>query len=223
MIAPVALRDLVADTRIAATRDAVVATLGALLPGVTVVKHPGKLDINDVVARAVVAAPGIAVGYTRVRELGDPGGTFALAVDFAAYLVVEDWVDFDVAPPRTTPREVVGHAIGLQLLRVLRDPDAASWGLVAIEPPAMDPPPALVPLFTVKVEENMTATYAVTWTQALVQEGEPFFDRGGTPAFAAQALPAAGDGDDGIDFDRPPGPEDGWPPEVRANLRWDLP
>ncbi len=220
MIVPVTLAGMVAATRIDATRQAIVASLTGLLKGVAVVGHPGKLDINDVVAKAVVAAPGIAVGYSRVRELGDAGGTFALAVDWVAYLVVEDRVDAGQAPPRVVPREIVGHAIGQQILRILRDPNGGTWGLPAIDVPAMDPAPELKPVFTLKTDQNMTAIYAVTWTQSLVQEGQPFFGFGPTPP----ASPSDGfpDGDifgvAGLDFELADGEQ---PPEITAHTARD--
>lgn len=227
MIAPAPLATLLAGTRIQATRDAIVASLGRLLPGVTVTGHPGKLDINDVVAKAIVRAPGIAVGYTRVRQLGELAGSFTVGIDFAAYIVVEDWVDTTSSPPRAMGREVVAHAIGLQLLRILRDPDAGSWGLGGIEPPAMDPPPAFAPVFTMKVADQATALYAVTWSQGLVHEGQPFFNYGPTPAVAgigspegdADGLPADGAEDDAVVFDLPEGDENDYPPELLAHIR----
>ena len=223
MIAPQTLEQMIAATQLDTTKAAIVTSLGALLTGVTVVGHPGKLDVNDVVAKAIVAAPGVAIGYQRVRELGDVGGTFSAAVDWTAYLIVEDWVDRSGAVPRTTPREVVGLAIGLQILRILRDPTTASWNLLGIDVPAMDPAPELKPVFTMKTDQNMTAIYAVTWTQALVQQGQPFFGYGPTPAATPVNLPAAGftaDGtpidDEGLDFDLPDGE---LPPEILAHIR----
>ena len=51
MIAPLALVDLVAADPLAPLKDAIRARLAALLPGVTVVSHPGKIDISEVVER----------------------------------------------------------------------------------------------------------------------------------------------------------------------------
>ena len=225
MIARATLAEMVAATRLDATLAAIVASLGALLGGVTVVLHPGKLDINDVVAKAIVQPPGVAVGYTRVRELGDPGGTFSAGIDAVAYIVVED-LALPGPPPRAVERTLVGHAIGMQILRILRDLDAASWGLLAIEPPQMEPPPELRPLFTMRSAEQATAIYAVTWTQALVQEGTPFFDGPtpevegiGVPEGDAAGLPGDVAGDDEVIFDLPPGDENDYPPEILAYLR----
>ncbi len=218
MIAPAALSDLVDGTRITFTRDAIVTQLGALLPGVTVDGHPGKLDINDVVGQDNVATPGILVGYTRVRELADPGGTFTMAIDWVAYIVVDDWVLQTVTPPRAVKREDVAHAIGLQLLRILRDPEAGSWGIGGVEVPAMDPPPAFAPVFTLKPAEQATALYAVTWSQGLIQEGARFFG-GATPATDVSGLPAAGADDDMLVFDLPEGSENDYPPELLAQIR----
>ena len=213
-VAPAPLSELLAGTRLALTRDAVEATLARLLPGVAVVALPGKLDINDYVQKAIVDAPGVAVGYTRLRQVGDPGGTWSDVVDFAAYIVVDDWVDFDVDPPKTNNRELVGHAIGGQILRALRDPVLCFWGLTEVEPPSQDPPPALVPVFTSKVEENMTAIYAVTWSQALANDGTSFF--GGPPASAStdEDFPDSA----GLIFETGDVPYDDLPPELQAHL-----
>ena len=223
MIVPLTLAQMIAATRLDDTQAAIVASLGALLKGVKVVPHPGKLDINDVVEKAIVTAPGVAIGYTRVRELGDVGGTFSAAVDFAAYIVVEDWVDKGQTPPRTVSRAIVGPAIGQQLLRILREPDTACWGLGAIEPPSQETPPALTPVFTMKSAEQTTALYAVTWTQSLVQDGEPFFGFGGTPAVDQAGVPAGPQPEGGdlqsfvdeLDFDVGDGP---LPPELLAYI-----
>ena len=215
MIAPVTIDALIADTRIGVAREAVVASLGRLLGGVKVVGHPGKLDINDALAKAIVTAPGIAVGYTRVRELADVGGTFTVAVDWVAYIVVENYAD--VANKRAIDREIVAHAIGLQLLRILRDPNASSWGIGSIETPSMDPPPAFTPVFTMTSAEQATALYAVTWTQGLIQEGQRFFS-GPTPA-TTLAIPGEVAGDDEVVFDLPDGCENDYPPELLAHIR----
>lgn len=215
MIAPALIPQLVGGTRLAVTRDAIRTALAALLPGVTVVAHPGKVDINDFVAKAIVQAPGVAVGYTRLRQAADVAGTWSDLVDFACYIVVDDYVDSTAQPPRVIGRELVGHAIGAQILGALRDPDLPYWGLTSVEPPATDPAPALTPVFTMKVEANMTAVYAVTWTQALANDGAPMF--GGPPMAAATADDFPDHAD--LVFDLGDEPYDALPPELQAHIR----
>lgn len=201
-IAPQSLAQLVAASRLEAAKAAIVAGLDALMPDVKVVGHPGKLDVNDVVAKAVVAAPGVAVGWTRIRAPRDVAGTYSQAVEWAAYVVTEDHAD--QATKRRIPRETVAHAIGDFLLRILSDPDASSWGLARVTPALADPAPELKPVVTMKAHEGGVTIYAVTWTQVLVDLGEPIF-AGDTPTLSAAD-------------DEPGADADGVPDEVRAML-----
>ncbi len=220
MIAPVPLLQLIAGTRLAQTRDAVKATLATLLPGVAVVGLPGKLDINDVVQKAIVSSPGVAVGYTRLRQAGDPGGTWSDVIDFVAYIVVDGGlVDRTTTPPTTHSRELVAHAIGGRILAVLRDPDLCFWGLTEVEPPAQDPGPSLAPVFTMKAEENMTAIYAVTWSQALANDGASFFGGPAMMGGEAEDFPDSA----GLIFDLGGVPYDELPPEIQAHLGRNAP
>ena len=88
-IAPATLSEMIASTRFEEVRKAVVTELARLLKGVTVVGHPGKLDMNDVLAKSVVAAPGVAVGWGRLRPLDDEearAGSLTRASAVALYL-----------------------------------------------------------------------------------------------------------------------------------------
>lgn len=215
-VAPATLSQIIASTRFETLRRAIVARLGALMPGVAVVGHPGKLDINDVVARAIVAAPGVAVGWNRMRSPRDLGGTFGLPIDFVAYIVVEDYADTAAVPPRRVDRDVVANAIGARLLLILADLDTASWGLTGLMPPATEPEPELRPVFTMKSADNAAALFAVTWTQVLVLQGVSFFD-GPTPRVAAD--PAAGP-PEGLVFDLDTDAE--LPTEIRALIAREI-
>ena len=210
MIAALTLSQMISASRLDTTKSAIVAALKPLLQGVAVVAHPGKLDINDVVAKAVVAAPGVAVGWTRARASRDLGGTFELPIDLVAYIVTEDFADLAANPPRSIGRDAVAHGIGAFLLRILHDPDASVWGLTGITNPLPDPAPALVPVMTMKTAENGTAIFAVTWTQVLALEGAPFFG-GATPAIAEL------EDHSGFDFDAPP--DENIPTELLAVMR----
>lgn len=212
-IAPASLSEILASTRFEELRKAIVAQLGVLMRGVNVVEHPGKLDINDWVAKAIVSAPGVAVGWNRMRAPRDLGGTFCLPVDFVAYIVAEDYADTSATPPRRIFRDVVANAIAARLLLILADPDTGSWGLTGITPPATEPDPEVRPVFTMKTAENGTALFAVTWTQGLVLEGASLFDQGPTPGVYAD--PADGP-PEGLIFDNIDLDADDIPTEIRA-------
>lgn len=203
-VAPASLAELLAATRFEEVRTAIVSRLGALLPGVKVISHPGKADIDDVIGKAVVAAPGIALGWTRIRSVRDLGGTYGVPVDWMAYLVTEDYADRSTNPPRSVARDAVASAIGGRLLRILADPDAASWGLTGITPPFPDPEPFMQPVMTTKAGDNATALFVVSWTQAILDQGEALFD-GRSPEGAE--IP------DGLEFEWGDGP---LPTELRA-------
>lgn len=206
-VAPVTITEMVASTRFETTRKAVVAELARLLKGITVISHPGKLDMNDVLQKAVVQAPGVAVGFSRLRSTRDLGGTYGVPVDFVAYIITEDFADTRATPPRRIDRDVLAVAIGSQILRILSDPDTATWKLTAISAPMSDPEPEMRPVFTMKAAENAAALFVVTWTQMLVFEGGGFF---GGPRPDVHEIP------DGLAFDIPDGDI---PTELLAVLR----
>lgn len=191
-IAPLTIAQMAASSRLETTRDAIVATFKDLCRGVTVVGHPGKLDINDVLAKAIVGTPGIALGWSRLRGVRDPGGSQGIPVDWVAYIVTEDYADRSQSPPRRIARDVIAYGVGGHLLRILQDADAPFWGLTGISEPLTDPAPEMRPVVTMKTAEAGTAVYAVTWSQILLFEGASLF---GGPKPAVRGLP------DGFEFD----------------------
>ncbi|MGX1100252.1 hypothetical protein [Amorphus sp. MBR-141] len=203
MMEPQSLLDMIQETRIEPVTAAAVRTFADLMPDVTVTGHPGKLDIADVVKRSVVRAPGVAVGWSSIKRDRQIVGTYLLSVSFAAYVVVEDYVDR--AAKRRIARDVVAHAIGGRLLNILSDSDLAAWGLEGVTLPLLDPEPEFKPLFTAKDAEAGTAYYAVTWRQSIVDLGAAIMD-GPTPA-TDEALP-------GVRFEE----DFDLPPEVRAMI-----
>lgn len=211
-IAPATIPEMLASTRFEELRAAIVAKLAALMKGVTVNEHPGKLDINDVLAKQIVAAPGIAIGWNRIRRMRDLGGTYGMPIDFVAFIVVEDYRDTSGGQERLRKREIVANAIGTQLLLILGDDDTASWGLTGLTPPWPDPEPEMRPIFTMKVAEQATGLFAVTWTQALLLQGRSYFD-GPTPGVYAD--PADGP-PEGLIFDNIDLDADDIPTEIRA-------
>lgn len=203
MIAPATLADLVAGDPLASIKTTIRDRLAAALPGVAVVSHPGKIDISEVVAKSVVAAPGIAVGWSRIRAARIIDGGYQLVVEWTAYVVVED---ASIGGKRVE-REALGLAIGARLIALLEDPDSHTWGLGNLLPPEADPRPELRPMFTVRDVAAGAAYYAVTWTQVLVDRGTSLFATT-TPAIATASDEPAIDIDLGDDL----------PPEVVAML-----
>jgi len=171
MIAPASLSDLIAADQVAALKSAIVARLIMQLPGVKVISHPGKVDISQIVAKTVVAAPGVAVGWTRIRPDRLPDGTWSAVIEFAAYIVVED----KVIDSRRVERETLGYAIGLRLLAILGDPDEQLWGRGDVLPPQGAD---LRPFFTLRDAADGVAYYALTWSQTLTALGGSLWDDG---------------------------------------------
>ncbi|NBN76810.1 hypothetical protein GWI72_00845 [Microvirga tunisiensis] len=177
MIAPATLETLIATDRLAQTQTAIVRRIGELITGVSVVAHPGKVDISELVARTVVQAPGVGIGFTRIRETAMVDGAFCLAVEWVAYVVAEACV----VARRRVEKEAVGLAIGSRLLAILGDMETSTWGLTGILPPETSPQPELKPMFTVRDQAQGTVYYAVTWTQVIADLGAPILpDAAGT-------------------------------------------
>jgi hypothetical protein len=207
---PIPLADLVAADPIGTAKAAMRARLATLLPGVTIVAHPGKIDISEVVGRSVVAAPGVALGWSRIRAARIIDGSWSAAVEWTAYVVVED---MSIAG-RRVERERLGLAIGGRVVAILEDAGEQTWGLGNILPPEADPRPELKPMFTVRDLTQGTAYYAVTWTQTLIDLGRSLF-AGETPTLTlvdpqpTQEIDVQFSADDAI------------PPEVLALLRME--
>ena len=178
MIQPASLSALIEGDPLKAWQTAIISKISDLLTGVTIKAHPGKVDISQMMARTIVPAPGIAIGWSRVRTARYINGAVDLTVDWSAYIVVED----AVLGSKRVDRDRVGFAIGNRLLQILGDPDASLWDMTSISLPVDQPPPQLSPLFTVPDEGKGTGYLAVTWTQSLVAQGAGLF-AGPAPAF----------------------------------------
>lgn len=171
MIEPKPLVSLLLDDRLLPLQSVIVARLLALLPGVAVVRHPGKVDISELIAKSVVAAPGVGIGWSRIREIAIVDGSFSLSVEWTAYIVAEA----KVIDGRRVEKEALALAIGARLLQILGDDETAMWGLTGILPPETTPQAELKPLFTVRDASQGVAYYTVTWTQIVVDLGETAF------------------------------------------------
>ncbi|MEZ5782073.1 MAG: hypothetical protein R3D70_10655 [Rhizobiaceae bacterium] len=173
MIPAASLSQLLASNPLADTQAAIVATLRALLPGVTVELHPGKVDLSELVAKQVVAAPGIGLGWSQAKYAGMADGSFCVTVSWTAYIVAEAMVNAD----RRVEKEAVGLAIGGQLLKILADDEASFWNRTGVLPIGANnaPEPELKPFFTVRDAAQGTAYYVVTWSQIIADIGETTF------------------------------------------------
>ncbi|MCB5204252.1 hypothetical protein LH464_17435 [Neorhizobium sp. T786] len=171
MIEPRAMDELLARDPLAPVQSAIVATLKPLLPGVSIEKHPGKVDLSELVAKTVVLAPGIGIGFSRVRETFLTDGATCFAVEWVAYIVAEA----KVVATRRREKEEVGLAIGARLLAILADPTISLWGLHGTMPIEDKPSPEMKPFFTIKDAKQGTAYYAVTWTQVVADISSAVF------------------------------------------------
>jgi hypothetical protein len=209
---PIALVDLLAADPIARYQAAIADRLAQLLPDITVKTHPGKVSISQLDAKAIMATPGIAVGWSRVRDASAIDGTVAITVDWIAYVVTEH----KVIGGRRVEREALALAIGFALLGILADPTAATWGVPRIAPPAEAPPAQLSPVFTIADQAEGTSYLAVTWSQTIVDQAPGLFEG------AAPALSAALDGDGRASAEADFGPGDGAVP-IAVRALWSDP
>lgn len=170
MIETITLEELLHTDPLAPLQKAIVANLKALFIGVTVVAHPGKVDISELISKTVVTAPGIGLGWTKVKTGQHADGMFYLAVEWVAYIVTEA----KVINGRRAEKEALALAIGGQLLAILADLDINMWGRTGVLPPETTPPAELKPIFTVGDASQGIAYYTVTWTQIVPALGTGF-------------------------------------------------
>jgi hypothetical protein len=161
MIEPRTLEQMLEHDPLAPVQSAIVATLRQHLAGITIEKHPGKVDISELVKKAVVRAPGIGVGWSRVRETFLMDGASCFAVEWVAYVVAEA----KAIAGKRREKEEVGLAIGSHVLSILADPNVSLWGRTGVLPIEEKPGAELKPFFTIKDAEQGTAYYVVTWSQ----------------------------------------------------------
>ncbi len=162
---------LLSEDRLYVLQGAIVERLKTLNPGLTIVRHPGKVDVSELLAKTIVTAPGVGIGWSRIRQVMLADGSFSLAVEWTAYIVAE-------ARPvanRRVEKEAIALAIGTRLLEILGHDETALWGLSGILPPEVTPAPELKPLFSVRDASQGIAYYTVTWTQIAVDIGETIF------------------------------------------------
>lgn len=164
---PASLAQLLEADRLGDFQAAIVAGIKSLITGISVQAHPGKVDVAELIARSTVKAPGVSIGWSRMRASAYMHGGYTLMVEWVAYIVVEALAIDD----RRTEAQAVAFAIGSRLLEILDDNEAPFWGLDKILAPEQSPPAELKPIFTVKDARTGTTYYAVTWTQGIVDLG----------------------------------------------------
>lgn len=175
-LAPVTAGQMLANARVFALRNAVVAAFAAHFVGLEVKAHIGKLDMSDVLERNIFAPPTIAIAATRLIDEDRLSGSDDLTVQLTAYVVTEDHMVGQGADRRLVTRDEMALAICEAALVALSDPDWTRWGLQNIGD--VDAAEAH-PLFTLKTFEKGTVYYAVTWKQRLYALGEADFFTGG--------------------------------------------
>ncbi|MBB4066273.1 phage protein Gp37 [Gellertiella hungarica] len=171
MIEPRTLDQILAADALASFQAAIVATLRTLNPGVTIEPHPGKVDLSELVSKTVVKAPGLSVGWSRIKTGQHAEGHFYLAVEWVVYVVAEA----RIIGGRRVEKEAVGIALGGRVLEILADMEHSLWGLTRILPPETTPPAELKPLFTIRDQAQGIAYYTVTWTQIMADRGSSVF------------------------------------------------
>ncbi|PWE52154.1 hypothetical protein DEM27_32665 [Metarhizobium album] len=169
MTTPATLSQLIEADPIAPVQRAIVASLKTLMPGISIMLHPGKVDISELIAKTVVKAPGVGIGWTKAKRAGISDGHYNVTVDWIAYVVAEA----HVVDAKRVEKEVVGLAIGAGLLKILSDDTAWTWGRAGVMPP--DGAGELKPLFTIADAAQGTAYYAVTWSQTVFALGQTHF------------------------------------------------
>lgn len=174
MLAPVTTEQMLEQSRVFALRAAIVAALAAHFLDVEVRSHPGKLDMSDVLAKDLFAAPSILIAATRLDNDDRLSGSDDLRVHLSAYVVAEDLSIGE--PRRLVTRDEIGLALCEAVILSLSDPDFSAWGVMGV---GSVENVQWQPLFTARSWEMGTVYYAVTWTQILYALGEADFFTGG--------------------------------------------
>ena len=159
MIEQKSLEALLADDPLLPMQAAIVEALKTLLPGVSIARHPGKVDVSELIAKSVVNAPGVGVGWSRIRTVALSDGSVSLAAEWVAYIVAEP----RPISERRVEKEAIALAIGGRLLQILADAETALQGLDADSAAAQATVARLAELRT----EQATLTKALTPAAAL--------------------------------------------------------
>lgn len=181
-ITPMTLSARIAASRLAPLPAAIAATLRPLFLGVTVKTHPGRIDVEDVLAGDVFLPPMIAISLIAADPVVEIAGDYSVLAECCAYVISEDIAIGDLA----VGRDQVALAMCQGVADVLDDLDMARWGLADITSPADI---RIRPLFTQLSFEKGIAFYAVTWRQKLFELGAPM-----PPPMATEQLITIEDG-----------------------------
>lgn len=164
---------LVASSKAFALREAIIAALKEYFSDIEVRAHIGKLDIGDVIEKAVFNPPTIAVAATRMTSDSRLSGADDLIVQLTAYVVTEDLM----VSGRRVNRDELAIAICEAILVLLSDPEVPHWV------DGVGPPDDIVsqPLFTMANFQKGVVYYAVTWRQTLYAISDANFFTGDAP------------------------------------------
>ncbi len=165
----ITLAALLDGSRVLGLRTAAVAALKETFPEVQVKAWPGKLNVQDMVAKTGILPPAILVAVTGQRPPDSlVSGVADEPVAFTAYVVAENKA---VGVPK---RLYLGDEIGLALcgaLVRLLSTEAGRWDVAdAGHPEEVH----AQPVFTLAGLDQGTAFFTVTWRQTLHGQGAPW-------------------------------------------------
>ena len=164
MSAPLTLTQIVAFSKIHALQTAIVKTLETLFPDINVKSHPGKLDIEDIVAKDVFNAPALAIAIIRQTEHGRLSASRDVTVSVSIFVIVEDMAIGE--PPLAVYKDELGHGICDALTCLLNGRDSSRWGYQDSDI-AFPADVKAMPIFTIASADRAAAIYAVTFEQTL--------------------------------------------------------
>lgn len=151
--------DLIQNARVFRLRESIVSALKTLFEDIEVRPHPGRIDMADVLAKDVFAAPSIAVAITKGTPAGRLSGADDVMAEMTAYVIAKD----SMIGGLMVTREEFALAICESLIVALSDDEFTHW----VENVGVVEDAAFTPVFTMKSFENGTVFYAVTWKQTL--------------------------------------------------------
>ncbi len=165
--------NLVTSSKTFALREAIIAALKNYFADIEVRAHISKLDMGDVIEKAIFNPPTIAIAATRMTSDSRLSGADDLIVQLTAYVVTEDLM---ISGHRVN-RDELAIAICEAILVLLSDPDIPRW----VE--GVGPPDDIIaqPLFTMANFQKGVVYYAVTWKQTLYAISDANFFTGDAP------------------------------------------
>lgn len=169
----IARASLIGNSRTFALREAIISALKSRFTDIEVRAHIGKLDLGDVIEKAIFNPPTIAIAATRMTSDRRLSGADDLTVQLTAYVVAEDLM---VSGHRVN-RDELAIAMCEAIVVSLSDPEFAHWIDGVGDPDDV----VAQPLFTMANFQKGVVYYAVTWKQKLYALGDANFFTGDAP------------------------------------------